>query len=68
MTQQKKDWLKRFIDMGEAADYVIDFLLEVNTKDVPNMSNEDYGAYVRAMAELKRQVRERKREMKMHSR
>lgn len=68
MLQQKKDWLKRFLDTGEAADFIIEYLLDVQTKDEKTMSNADYGAYARALTEIKRQVRERKNQMKIQSR
>lgn len=68
MTLQEKSWLKRFLDTGEAADFIIEYLLDVTAKDEETMSNADWGAYDRALKEIKRQVKERKNQMKIQSR
>lgn len=58
MTGQQKDWLKRFIDMGEASEYIVEYLLKVEIED-EGQSNEDYGAQTRALKTLKEKVKRR---------
>lgn len=68
MTGQQKDWLKRFIEMGEAGDYIVEYLLDVKEEDYTSMSNEDLGAYTRAIRDIKKGVKQQKLNMKIQAR
>lgn len=57
MNKQQKDWAQRFIDTGEAADFIVNYLLDVEADDQDQMTNDDYGAYVRAKKTLVKQIR-----------
>ena len=67
MTGQQKDWVKRFVEMGEASNFIVDYLLDVKIED-KGQSNADYGAQARALNDLKEKCRQRLNDMKIQAR
>lgn len=65
MNDQQKGWCKRFLEMGDAAEFIVQYVLKDKSDDDGSMSNEDYGAYMRAKAAVHKNIEKRVQEMKI---
>lgn len=67
LTEQQKGWLERFVEMGGAAEFIEHFVLDVEVQDDGKLSNEDYGALVRAKDQVLEKVRQRFRDLELEA-